>query len=122
MKGPSYETVIVRRAPRADGPEVVRRVVSVTAASAAYRQVLTDAVCDEDIVDGLGILAFEIAKTETGYLHAEKVRSVELNDARTIAGVCLNVHGWYVRCTVCLITRTLFSVDDERRPSLRGAA
>jgi hypothetical protein len=67
-------------------------------------------------------LTFEAAKRLTDNRRAEKVREAEVNDANTIGAVCLNVHGWYVRVTVCLVTQTLLSVDDERKPSMQRAS
>ncbi len=103
--------------------EIVSRVVSVSQAAADYRQIIEDTQFDPGMRKLMfQVVTFEAAKRLTGYRHATKVHAAVVNDANTIGAVCIAVDGWYVRCTICLVTQTLMSVDDERKPSMRGAA
>lgn len=99
--------------------EVVTQICDVNAAARDYRTCMSHS--DVIIRDAmLSSLAFETAKRATGYRHATKVKDVSFNKELTLGAVCLAVDGWYVRCTVCLITGTLKGeIEDERRPSQR---
>lgn len=103
-------------------PRIIAAIRSANDRAAAFRQIHIEATCPEDIRDGLSILAYETAKSETGLLRAGKRPEIAFNDSRTKAALTLTVDGWYVRVTVCLVTRRLLSVDDERPVAMRGAA
>lgn len=104
--------------------EITRHVVGVTSAAEAYRQIVRETEGDSELRTlYFQSHAFERAKIAIGDTSATlDHRRPRPDVVGTRAYVCLVTHGWRATVKVNLVTGEGDVIDDERRPSMRGAA
>jgi hypothetical protein len=104
--------------------EITRHVVEATRASSDYSLIIRETEGDPELrALYFQSYAFERAKVAIGDAGATlDHRRPRPDVVGTRAYVCLATHGWRATVKVNLVTGEGDVIDDERRPSLRGAA